>query len=218
MEANRVCFWHGIQFDINGLSLFLHLSKDIYEHDIYITIDKQITKFPKHSAHRFRTPWFLFKYWATVTSRLLYIYTLAQKAKRKRSIKCRTKTENRRMSSHLARIAGQWNRRHRHICWVRCSAHHSGSHSHTPLHETEGKTVMTHTCPLSFLSFLHSQTLLGFKWLHLLIIYITNRHRPCIFLFQTYVEVGIDDISPQAKNTNSTRFMPHILQWAKHST
>lgn len=46
-----------------------------------------------------------------------------------------------RMSAHLSRTAGQWNRRHRHICWARCSAHRSGSHSHTQLPETEEKWI-----------------------------------------------------------------------------
>lgn len=53
--------------------------------------------------------------------------------------------------SHLSRTAGQWNRRHRRICWVRCSARHSGSHSHIQLQDAEDRRV-NYTLSFSFLS------------------------------------------------------------------
>lgn len=64
----------------------------------------------------------------------------------------------RRMSSYLSRTAGQWNRRHRHICWAQCSAHRSGSHSHTQLQET-GENRVIHRELQTFHNLSHSFSL-----------------------------------------------------------
>ncbi len=108
------------------------------------------------------------------------------------------------MSTHLSRTAGQWNRRHRHICWVRCSAHRSGSRFRTQLQETKKENdslnkdrpfiMLQMTSPFNYLHHLHIRINTYF------IVYLDNKH----------VRVFTDDISSQANDTNSLHFILHL--------
>lgn len=114
-----------------------------------------------------------------------------------------------RLSSHLSRTAGQWNRRRRHICWVRCSAHRSGSRSHTQLQKKEGKTVIHRGLHIP-----HAATSFFYKHRSFIKLRMTSpsnhlHHQhintSCIvYLDYKHVRISIDDISSEANNTNTS--------------